>query len=419
MPLTTAPRPAPVAAGERLQALDVLRGFALLGILPMNIEGLAGPLFASVQGLDPALSGADRWADALVYLLVQGKFYPLFALLFGAGFRLMSERALAAGRPFAALHLRRSLALLGIGLAHALLVWSGDILVSYALLALLLLPFRYAPAPGLAALAVLALLAHPVLTLALGAFGTAVQADPAAAVEWNRAFAEQAETVAALAEAQRQAYGEGGFAQATLQRWRDLGFLLQGLPLNGLPIFGMFLLGAAFVAGGAFADPAAHARLFAALRWIALPLGAGAMLASFGLMPTLDPGRLDLESGAASALGMLGGLLMALGYLALVVRGLQSPRWQRALAWLAPVGRMSLSNYLLQSLVCTLLFYGYGLGGFERLPRFWQLPFVLVLFAAQVGFSAWWLARFRYGPMEWAWRSLTYLRPQPLRLRDA
>ncbi len=387
-----------------------------MGILPMNIEGIVGPLFESLHGVDPTLSGADRWVDTLVYLLVQGKFYPLFALLFGAGFWLMSQRALAEGQPFVAVHLRRCLALLVIGLAHALLVWSGDILVTYALLALLLLPLRRMPVEGLVAVALLVLLAHPVLMLVFGAFGSAVQADPAAAQDWNRLFAEQSEALGAMADAQRQAYGSGSFLEATRQRWHDLMFVLQGLPTGGLPIFGMFLVGAALAAVGAFSDPAAHARLFASLSRVALPLGAFAMLASFLLMPTLDPGRLDLRYGAAAALGMLGGIAMALGYMAVVVRGLQSSRWVRMLAWLAPAGRMSLSNYLLQSLVCTWLFYGYGLGGFELLPRAWQLPFALVLFALQVWLSAWWLRRFRHGPAEWLWRSLTRLQVQPIRL---
>lgn len=401
-----------------MHTLDVLRGFALLGILPMNIEGMAGPLFEAVQGLDPQLVGADRWVDALVYLLVQGKFYPLFALLFGIGFGLMSQAAFDAGRPFAGLYARRSLVLLGIGLAHALLLWSGDILVTYALLAFLLL-FRHVPPRGLLALAVLTLSSMPMLMLALGAFGSAVQADPASAADWNRLFAEEGESIAALAEAQRQAYGSGGFAEATAQRVRDLRFLLGGLPLIGLPIFGMFLLGAWFACSGAIVAPERCPRGYAVLRWVVLPLGVVSMLASFRLMPTLDSGRMDLEYGAAFALGMAGGMLMCLGYLALVIRGLQSAPARRWLDGLAPVGRMTLSNYLLQSLICVLLFYGYGLGYFDRLPRAWQLPFALALFAVQICLSRWWLARFRFGPMEWLWRSLTYLRWQPMRLRGA
>jgi len=116
----------------------------------MNIEAMVGPLNGALTGIDPALTGADRWADALIYFFVQGKFYPLFSLLFGMGFAVMMQRAADAGRPFVRLYLRRVLALLAIGLAHALLVWSGDILTTYALVALLLLLFfRNTPASRL------------------------------------------------------------------------------------------------------------------------------------------------------------------------------------------------------------------------------------------------------------------------------
>ncbi|HEX5756791.1 MAG TPA: hypothetical protein VFY12_10625, partial [Arenimonas sp.] len=137
---------APVSAGERIEAMDVLRGFALLGILLMNIESFVGPFSAALTGLDPGLQGADRWADALIYVLVQGKFWTLFSLLFGMGFAVMMQRAELAGRPFAGLYLRRTLVLLAIGAAHALLLWPGDILTFYALTALLLLLcFRHTP----------------------------------------------------------------------------------------------------------------------------------------------------------------------------------------------------------------------------------------------------------------------------------
>jgi uncharacterized protein len=112
---------------------------------------------------------------------------------------------------------------------------------------------------------------------------------------------------------------------------------------------------------------------------------------------------------------MAGGTLMCLGYMAWIVRGLQSPAMAPRLGRLAPAGRMALTNYLAQSLVCTFIFSGYGLGYFEQLPRAWQLPFVLGFFTLQVLASHWWLARFRFGPMEWLWRAATYLQWPPMR----
>lgn len=405
---------APVAAAERIAAMDVLRGFALLGILLMNIEAFVGPMFQAITGLDPTLRGADRWADALVYILVQGKFYTLFSLLFGMGFAVMLARAQSAGRPFFALYLRRTLALLAIGLVHALLVWSGDILVPYALLALvLLLLFRRTPQSRLPKWGV-ALYLVPSLFMLVSCLALLT---PEGAAALQEGMAEQGAEMASALEAQRVAYGSGDYAAATARRIADTGMMLGGyLPFWGWQILGMFLLGAWFVRSGAIAEPERFAPLYRRLRTVALPVGLGMMLLSFWLMPTIDFARLDLRIAIANALNAVGSLLMCLGYVGLVVGGLQSSAWHRRLALLAPAGRMALSNYLLQSLLCTLLFYHYGLGLFEQLSRAWQVPFVLVLFALQVAASHWWLARFRFGPMEWLWRWATYGRRPPMRL---
>jgi uncharacterized protein len=406
----------PVAADERIEAMDVLRGFALLGILLMNIEAFVGPLFAAITGLDPSLDGADRVADALIYILVQGKFYTLFSLLFGMGFAVMIARAHAAGRGFVPVYLRRTLALLAFGLAHALLVGSGDILTVYALIALLLLLFRNTPQSRLPKWGIALYLVPVVLMLATGFLSTLAQGDPQAAASMNAAFAEQGRIMDEGLQAQRQAYGSGSYAEAVAQRGEDLKLFLGHVgSAMGWQILGLFLLGAWFVRSGAIARPAEFPRLYARLRWLALPAGLAMVLASFALMPTMDFSRMDMAAGAATALAMAASLLMCLGYAAWLVRGLQSPRWAGVLGLLAPAGRMALTNYLTQSIVCTLVFYGYGLGYFEQLSRAWQVPFVLALFALQVAFSHWWLGRFRYGPAEWLWRTATYGRLPPMR----
>ncbi len=404
---------APLAADARIDAMDVLRGFALLGIGLMNIEGIAGPLFQAIDGVDPALRGADRVADAVVYVLVQGKFYTLFSLLFGMGFALMLQRARADGRPFAGLYLRRLLALLAIGLAHALLVWSGDILVSYALVGLvMLLAFRNTPRRRQPVWGVLFYLVPSLLVLAMALLVRA----PGAAAAIQPSLDAQGALMSTALEAQRVAYGSGDFAAATARRIADTGLMLGAmLPYAGWTILGMFLLGGWFVSSGAIAHPAEFPGLYRGLRWLALPLGLAAMLLSYRLVPTLDFSRLDMTSAVAATLAAVAGLLMCLGYVGVVVGGLQSPAWRARWALLAPAGRMALTHYLLQSLAWTLLFYGYGGGFFDAMPRAWQLPFVVACFAMQVAASHWWLRRFRFGPAEWLWRSATYLRLQPMR----
>ena len=223
--------------------------------------------------------------------------------------------------------------------------------------------------------------------------------------------------VAGMIEAQRLAYGDGSYLQATLQRLLDFGIALMNLMVVGPLVFAMFLLGSWFVKSGAIADPAAHAKLFRGLRVWGLLSGLGLVVVSFTLEPTLDHGDINLRFAIAFCLSMAGSALMCLGYMAWIVRGMQSPALAPTLSLVAPAGRMALSNYLFQSVLGTLVFYAYGLGYFEQLPRAWQVPFVLVVFALQVVFSHLWLRKFRFGPMEWLWRSLTYAAPQPMRLQ--
>ena len=417
MPAT--PTLQPLAGDERIEAMDVLRGWALLGILLMNIEGFAGPLIEALSGLDPDLTGVDRIADAAICLLVQGKFYLLFSLLFGMGFAVMLTRADAAGRSFAAVYLRRTLALLAIGLIHLILIWSGDILTAYALLALpMLLFFRDAPVERLIGWSIVLQLASAMLTVLVAVLTQRALQDPAVAASMQQASRHDAEALLAAIRADRLALGAGDYAAAVAYRWSEVSGLMLFLIFTGGQILGMFLLGAAFVHSGAIAQPERFPGLYAGLRRIALPLGAVATLASFALVPTMDLGRTDAIATVAQVLNMIGAPLMALGYLAWLLRGLASPL-RRALQWVAPAGRMALTNYLGQSVVCTLVFYHYGLGYFERLPRAWQVPFAVALFVVQVLLSRWWLARFRFGPMEWLWRAATYLRWPPMRHASA
>lgn len=405
----------PTAASERIEAMDVVRGFALLGILLMNIEAFVGPVLGAFTGLDPGLRGADRGADALVYILVQGKFYTLFSLLFGMGFALMMARAEATGRPFSGLYLRRTLGLLAIGLVHMVLIWSGDILTAYALIALvLLLCFRRTPLSRLPSWGVALYLVPSLLIGALGVLASLAQIEPGAAAKLNQDLAAQAAGTARALAAQRQAFGSGSYLDAVIQRWADLRMFIGYLMLLGWQVLGLFVLGSWFVRSGAIARPHEFPRLYARLRWVALPVGLLLMLGSYRLAPTHGFGRMDAVTGFAHGLGAVGGGLMCLGYLGWIVRGLQSPAWARKLRVLAPAGRMALTHYLVQSLVCTLIFYGYGLGYFEQLSRAWQVPFCLVLFALQVAVSHWWFARFRYGPMEWLWRAVTYWQRPPM-----
>ncbi|MDI9239218.1 DUF418 domain-containing protein [Lysobacter sp. LF1] len=405
---------APTGANQRLQNLDVLRGFALLGIFLMNVEYFGRPLADMGQGIQPGQAPFDHALSWLIYVFVQGKFWILFSLLFGMGFALMDERARAAGRDFTAIHLRRSLALLAIGLAHAWLVWAGDILVAYAIGALLLTWFRDLPPErqgrwgallyGLPTLGVLAMVA---LMLLLGFAGGAAgeHADPA-----------HNSTQAAARAVEVLAYSQGSWWQATQARVQYFfAQLIETLAFEPFAL-GMFLVGAWLLRSGAIADPQAHAPLYRRLRRVVLPVGVALALASAAVSVYFDWDHDGPRSLLAMSLMLAASPLMSLGYLALVVGALHTPRGARVLGVLAPAGRMALSNYLLQSFIGTWVFYGHGLGLWGQVSRRWQVAGVLVVFALQVVASRWWLARFRFGPAEWLWRACTYGRFPPMRV---
>ena len=397
------------APAGRLGHLDALRGFALLGIALMNVEFFTAPLADIGQGVGAGQGTLDTIADWLVYVLVQGKFWGLFSLMFGMGFVLMLDRARASGSRFVPGYLRRCLGLLVIGLAHALLVWAGDILVSYALGALVLLVlFRNVSAETMLAWGI-ALWVLPVGMYVMGA-AAMVQAGPEelASFELAPAFME------ALRAREIAAYSAGSWLDATAARAE---FLYRMLPneLFLLPVLvGVFLVGGWLVRSGVVLDPLAHrGRL---LRLAIAGYVVGGLLTAGSLQLTASPvleGEAAGEAMLAAGLHLAGGLPLALAYAASFL--LLAARAGSSLGALAPAGRMALSHYLLQSLVGTWLFYGHGFGLWGEVGRAGQVLGVLVFFALQVAISHWWLGRYRQGPVEWAWRAFTHGRWAPLR----
>ncbi|WP_238346046.1 DUF418 domain-containing protein [Luteimonas saliphila] len=401
---------APIDAAQRIQALDVVRGFALLGIFLMNIEWFTRPIQQMGSGIDPAATGADHAAAWLVYVFVQGKFWVLFSLLFGMGFAVMSTRG-GHGPRFRRVYARRCAALLGFGLLHAILLWSGDILHAYAIAGVLLLAFgeidnrvRLWLGAGLyAGIALLVVLAGLLLS--------ALPADARAG------FAEMADEMDATAAAAARVFAEGGYWQATAQRASDFATVsAQGL-LMMLPLaLAVFLIGAWLVRAGRMDDVRAQRGWFARLALWMLPLGGVFVALSLAIGTRFDGMREAGPMMLANGLMLLGSLPLALGYLALLVLGLGTPVLSRPLSWLAPAGRMALTHYLLQSLVASTLFYGYGFGLWGQVGRAGQVLMVLAMFALQVAASHWWLARFRFGPMEWLWRWIGYGTRPPMRI---
>ncbi len=427
------PAPAmPVAPAERIEAVDVLRGFALLGILTMNIVAMAWP-FAGYE--DPRHSGGDDPANRAAWLLnatvFSGKMMTLFSMLFGAGLVLMADRAARRGASVRGVYYRRTLWLLVFGLIHGYLIWFGDILFFYAICGLLLYPLRRLPPRWLIGLGVALLLVGSAIGLGFTLFaGLTEQA--ALQVEAERAAGRTpTELQVALGDIWRE--GLRQFARPTREEMNKEIAIYRGSYADILPhraesllmfqIFGLLLfmlwgiggrmlLGMGLMKLGVFSAERSERfyRLLAALGY-----GIGLPLTLAGALNILahDFEALDVPWGAlVFGLGMVP---TALGHAAVLLLICKAG----ALTWLtrplAAVGRMALTNYLLQSLICTTVFYGYGLGLFGSVDRVGLWLIVLAVWALQLVISPLWLRAFRFGPAEWLWRTLSYWELQPMR----
>ncbi|MGQ5261401.1 DUF418 domain-containing protein [Micromonospora sp. ZYX-F-536] len=366
---------------SRINDIDALRGVALLLILLVNIAFFAsGYAFHLVA--DPAHNWFDRMISTLVELLFAMKAYLLFSFLFGYSFTLQIESAARRGVPFLPRFLRRLSGLFLLGIVHAVLLFQGDILTTYALLGLLLLAARrMSPRTALTAAAcVVGAVAFLIGVAAV--LGATLVPDSAAAVEAG------ARSTAAL---------QGDLGDVVVEHLRSLPAALGGLAVQGPLAFSAFLVGLAAGKQRMLAEVPAHLPLLRRIEAVGYPVGlAGATLFAVG-------------GGTSNLTGLMVSVItapfLAAAYAATMLRLFH--RRRRVADVLAPVGRMALTNYLGQSLACVVIFTGVGFGLAGHTAPAQVLLVALALFAVQLAASAWWLRRFRYGPAEWVLRGWT------------
>jgi uncharacterized protein len=382
------PMTEPLRLVGRLPQVDALRGFALLGILVVNLT-----YFATAypwHGVDdPAFSSnLDRGVRLMVALLFELKFYLLFSFLFGYSFTLQLDSAARAGSAFVPRFLRRLSALLVLGVAHAVLLFHGDILTTYAVLGLLLLATRRL-SPRAAVIVAAFLIGGVAAFLALaGITGASVATDPVAAIAAGK------DSTLAL---------RSGPASTVAEHLRSMPQFLLGLvSLQGPTAMAAFLIGLAAGKHRALARLREHSRCLRLSIWIGYPVGIAGAAAFAGSGGTTSPNLLAL------ALAVLTAPLLAAAYAATLLRA-YGTRWGRRIGGLlAPAGQMALTNYLGQSLVCALIFTGWGLGLVGWVSPLTALLAAVAIFTVQLLVSAWWMARYRYGPVEWVLRAVTY-----------
>ena len=427
---------APVSERERLVSLDALRGVAILGILVMNIYMFAMPF---VGYMNPLAYGGTEPINVgtwfFTHILFDQKFLTIFAMLFGAGIVLVSGRSEAKGASPAAIFYRRQFWLVIIGLIHGYLIWVGDILFMYAFVGMLAYLFRRRSVKTLFIVAACILPVTLVFNL-----GNAKYAEMAIA---------EVDEITALQEAGEEISDE---QQTTLEEWEkqrpflaptdediraELDAYLASYPeilAYRVPMvaqmqffmvlmFGLWRVGALMLAGMALMKLG----VFSAERstrfyrnMVLVGYLVGIPLTTFS---AIDLHAHEFSTFHQMRLGGLanyvGSIVVALGHIGLVMLLVKTNALRGIVARFAAVGRMALTNYLMHSVVLTTVFYGYGLGLYGSVPRAAQMLFVVAVLGFQLWYSPLWLKRYRFGPVEWLWRSASYWHIQPMRKRPA
>ena len=399
------PRAGPVELSERIVFIDVLRGMALFGILAANMRAFVAPLdcYEHIGVLFPGR--ADVIAQWFIDAFIQGKFISIFSFLFGMGFAIQMSRAEARGARFLSFYPRRLLALALFGLIHGILIWAGDILLTYAISGTILLVFRNRTQKTLlawtAGLFVLPFVGSTV-------FGILYFS------RFHRPWMDRKAPDLAKLHAVIQIYAHGTVRQILAQNWVEW---KHSLPLLFFSIYatGLFLLGMWVWRAGIVQKLEDYAPLFRRVFLWCMPIGLIINAYVATVKAILPPERPTVWGLAAGTVWLLGSHILSAGYISGLALLFFQKDWRARLLPFAAVGRTALTNYLMQSVVCTLFFYNYTTGLYGRIgPALALVPTVL-LFPVQVALSNGWLRRFRFGPMEWLWRGMTYGALPPMR----
>ncbi len=383
---------------QRFESLDVVRGIAIFGILLANIAAFSRSELGPMFGQPYALDGADRAVDILGMILVSGKFRTMLAILFGAGICLQFVKRWEAGSPWPGTYLRRVFFLGVLGAVHSVLFWYGDILWPYAWLALFTVLLARI---GERKQRILIVIGCSIAAL-IGLLSFAGGFSPG-----------QESTSVPFIGDEVKIFSQGSYFEQVAFRF-TVWLVMSVVYLAWAPgALALFLVGFLLARHGVLTHPQDHPATLKKMAAIGLGLGVPLNLV---VLVFWEKGNIPSASGYIE---MLAGPILSLGYLALILRWVASGKAVGLARQVAKVGKMALSNYLMQTLVCTTIFYSWGFGLFERLTELQALAIVPLVWAINVLFTNVWLARYELGPVEWAWRSLSEKRRLPIRRTSA
>ncbi|OIJ22335.1 hypothetical protein BKP45_06765 [Anaerobacillus alkalidiazotrophicus] len=392
---------APTSNQERIVSLDIIRAIALFGILLVNMKFFSTPtLQAEMANVSFSTTLADEISQWFIFIFAEFKFISMFSLLFGIGFLVFMERGERRGANVKKIFVRRLLFLLCVGLFHMFFLWYGDILTFYALLGFVLLIVRF-KSPKFLLKATFMTMMIPVLFFLLLAVLLAFVSPTTTTDQANYLSFSEVQTVVEI-------YGGGSYKEIFMQRLQEIGMILVGNIFVLAVVLSMFFFGMYLWKTGIFTKTQEQIDRVRKIARNSFLIGVvGLVLAIVGKL--LYAGGDSPWYFVQYAGLFVSGPSLSVFYIMCILLLLQNKRRLASVAQvLQPVGKMALTNYLMQTILCTFIFYSYGLGLFGKIGPFYGLLFTVMIFLLQIGYSFLWMKRFAFGPMEWLWRNVTY-----------
>jgi uncharacterized protein len=405
----------PYLKSERYEFIDLLRGFALLGILMVNMPIMNSPFVAQHGELALWENPVNKTAHWIILFFFTGKFYTIFSMLFGIGFYFFLRKADETGKSVLPVFRRRLFWLLIIGILHVVLLWYGDILVFYALFGFIMMLFRNKSNRTLIIWAVVILLIPVTLTILFTLFINLAMSIPEAAAGMQEGFAQAKENMRIMTENALAIYPSGSFAEIISIRLQEYSNVMGGLLFFFPNVLAMFLVGMVLARKRVFENLEASKPFFKKLLFISLPFAliGNFMLAHFGFKSgytSVDWNTFGFIVGQA-----IGGPAMSFVYISLLAHCYYNGYFKKLSLMVIKTGRMALTNYIMQSVIATTIFFSYGLGLYGKVNVWQGMLLTVLIYIIQLVWSEYWLNHFRFGPMEWLWRTLTYGKKQKMR----
>lgn len=406
----------PISAMERVKVIDILRGVAILGILLVNMHFFSHSMMGSFLGFEAQPVGLDKFAHNFVRFFAESKFYSLFSFLFGLGMAVIFERSEKKGVKFGPLYGKRIFFLMIFGIIHGIFIWSGDILLAYSIFGFIVIAFDKAK-PKTLVIWFFVLILIPILLLGtITGFMELGKKSEKGREAINLSKIENEKGSRGIHESAIKAYGSGTYIDMVKQRVDEVKSTLSGIFFYGWNVLAMFLIGAYAWRKNYFKDIEGNLKFFKKVFIVCAILGI--------IFNTLYVYTKDMANPSWPSPIMflntifiqIGAPTMCFAYISGIVLLSRKEFWAKLLNPISAIGRTALSNYIFQSLLLTFIFYNHGLGLFGKTNYLTELIFTFVLFAFQIVLSNLWLKKFRFGPLEWLWRSLTYGKMQPMKV---